>query len=192
MQEFIHHKIQTLDNLLATYLDVQYDFIRSGFEFDDRFTGLLNKCLDFYKSHGSNRQVSEILNIISMFETAKRGIDPFKLEKNSSGRRDLKMMAAYHGLEKLHQLVTADLEKETQKLDEAEEMLSNLLLSLYQSGYLNDNKIRELQSVEKIRAFWQELLNQNGSISLINKKLRLKLIPEDIYMVLEKILAKMI
>lgn len=192
MQEFIHHKIQLFDNFLASYNDVQKLYIQGAYEFDDQFIELLNNCLDFFKSHGTNTQISKILNIISMFETAKRGIHPFKVEKVVTGRRELKMMIGYHGLEELYQLLNMIYDKELHKLEEAEEILSNLLISLHQSGYLDDNKIHDLQTIEKIKAFWQELLNRNGSISSINKKLRLKLIPEDIYLIIEKILIKLI
>lgn len=192
MQEFIHHKIQTIDNLMASYNDVQQLYIRSAYEFDDRFLGLLSSCLEFFKIHGTNTQVSEVLNIISMFETAKKGIHPFKLEKVNSGRRELKMMIAYHGIEKLHQLISITYETELHKLEEAEEILSNLILTLNQSGFLDDKRIRELQTIDQIKVFWLELLNVNGSISGINKKLRLKLIPEDIYLLIEKIILRFI
>jgi len=190
MQEFIHHKIQTIDNLMASYNDVQQLYIRSAYEFDDRFLELLSSCLEFFKIHGTNTQVSEVLNIISMFETSKKGIHPFKLEKVNSGRRELKMMIAYHGIEKLHQLISITYEKELHKLEEAEEILSNLIFTLNQSGFLDDKRIRELQTIDQIKVFWLELLNVNGSISGINKKLRLKLIPEDIYLLIEKIILR--
>jgi len=104
----------------------------------------------------------------------------------------LKVIIGYHGLEEWHQLVSTIYDKELHKLEEGEEVLSNLLISLHQSGYLDDSKIHDLQTIEKIKAFWQELLNRNGSISNINKKLRLTLIPEDIYLIIEKILVKFI
>jgi hypothetical protein len=190
MQEFIHNKINVIDNLIESYNDVQQLYIQNAFEFDNRFLELLNRCLEYFKTHGTNTQVSEVLNIVSMFETAIKGIHPYKLEKVSTGRRELRMMIAYHGLEKLHQLLSVIYENERHKLEEAEEILSNLLLSLHQSGFLDDNRIKDLRTIEKIKDFWQELLNRNGSISGINKKLRLKIIPEDIYLLIEKLIIR--
>lgn len=175
MQEFIHHKIQIFDNFLAFYNDIQRLYIQGAYELDDRFLALLHNSLDFFKLQGTNTQVSKILNIISMFETAKRGIHPFKLEKVVTGRRELKIMIVYHGLEEWYQLISTIYDKELRKLEEAEEILSNLLLSLHKSGFLDDNKIHDLQTIDKIKAFWQDLLNRNGSISGINKKLQVNI-----------------
>jgi hypothetical protein len=190
VQEFIHNNVQILDNLLASYNEVQQLYIQEVYEFDDKFLKLLNSCLDFFKSKGTNTQVSKILNILRMFETAKKGIHPFKLERVNIGRRDLKNIAGYYGLNELYQLTNSVYEKELLKLQEAEEILATLLLSLNQSGILNEEKICDLQSIVDIKKFWQDLLNRNGSISNINKKLRLTIIPEDIYIIIEKIIAK--
>jgi hypothetical protein len=190
MKEFIHHKVQSVSILIDSYNSVQQLYVSRAFEFDDRFMELLSSCLDFFKSKGTNIQVSEILNIESMFETARKGIHPFELKKINTGRRELKMMIAYHGLEKLFNQLNVFYEKEYQKIEEAEEIISNLIISLYQSGVLDDNKINDLTSIEKIEILWMELLNLNGSISVIDKKLRLKIIPEDIYMIFEKIILK--
>jgi hypothetical protein len=190
MKEFIHHKVQLINNLIVSYNDVQMLYVGRAYEFDGRFIQLLGKCKEYFETYGTNIQVAEVLNITGMFETAGKGINPFELKKVSSGRRELKMMVAYHGLEKLLRLLNLFYEKESGKLEEAEEILSNLVLSLYQSGVLDNNKSSELTSVEKIEAFWKELLKLNGSITVIDKKLRLKVIPEDIYLILEKIISK--
>lgn len=191
MQAFIHHKVQALDNLICSYNDVQQLYIERDFGFDDRFKALLDSCLTFCRSQGTSSQVSEILNVLSMFETASRGIDPFRLERVRTGRRELKMMVAYHGLEKLHQELILIHDKEFQKLKEAEQILSDLLLKLYQAGVLDDSAIQELNSVASIGVFWRQLLNQNGSIAAVDKQLRMKLIPEDIFLTIERILSKL-
>jgi len=190
MKEFIHHKVQLINNLIDSYNDVQKLYVSRAYEFDVRFTQLLGNCKVYFETYGTNIQVAEVLNITGMFETAGKGINPFELKKVSSGRRELKMMVAYHGLEKLLRLLNLFYEKESGKLEEAEEILSNLVLSLFQSGVLDNKKLSKLTSVGKIEAFWKELLKLNGSVTLIEKKLRLKVIPEDIYLILEKVVLK--
>jgi hypothetical protein len=190
MKSFIHHKVQLVNNLIDMYNEVQQLYSARAFEFDNQFKKLLGNCAEYFKTYGTNIQVAEVLNISAMFETAGKGIHPFELKKVSTGRRELKMIVAYHGLEKLLHLLNEIYNKETGKLEEAEEMLSNLLISLYQSGVLDNNKINELTSVEKIETLWKELLSLNGSISVVDKKLRLQVIPEDIYLILEKVISK--
>lgn len=190
MNTFIHHKVQQVNNLIDAYNVVQQLHAGRAYEFDDRYMQLLGNCAEFYRMYGTNIQVAEVLNLTGMFTTAGKGIHPFELKKASTGRRELKMMVAYHGLEKLLRLLDEFYEKENSKLTEAEELLSNLVVSLFQSGVLDNNKLNELTSIEKIETFWKELLNLNGSISVVDKKLRLKVIPEDIYLILEKIILK--
>ena len=82
--------------------------------------------------------------------------------------------------------------KENKKLDDAEELISGVIVSLYQNGILNDEKLKEMNSVPKIESFWNSLVEQNAAISGINKKLRLSIIPEDIFIILEKVFLKLI
>ena len=81
-------------------------------------------------------------------------------------------------------------EKENRKLEEAEEILSNLVLNLIQAQVLTRKSIKTLNSLSKIENFWTDLAKQNDSVSLIDKKLRMQLISEDIFLLLEKIITK--
>jgi hypothetical protein len=80
--------------------------------------------------------------------------------------------------------------KEITKLEEGEEILSNLILNLCQQGVLSDEKLKDLDTIPKIEVYWSYLLSQNGTISVINKKLLTNLIPEDIYLLVEKVVYK--
>lgn len=190
MKEFIHHKIQAISNLIDDYNDAQELYIKKSYELEPRFMNLLNSCKAFFESKGSNTEVSKILNIISLYETAKNGIHPFELKKVTVGKRDLKMMMIYHGLEKLYQELDFFYNKEIQKIEEAEELLSSLMISLVQAGSLSDNMLNQLTSIDKIQAFWEELIQKNDSIATINKRLKLKIIDEDIFIIIDKIISK--
>ncbi|WP_449401523.1 hypothetical protein [Chryseobacterium wanjuense] len=66
-----------------------------------------------------------------------------------------------------------------------------MIVSLYQNGILDDDKVKDMNTIPKIEVFWTSLVNQNTQISGINKKLRLSMISEDIFLLLEKILLKL-
>jgi hypothetical protein len=95
-------------------------------------------------------------------------------------------------MESIHGLLTEMYNKEQKKLDEAEEILSGLIVSLYQNGFLDEEKVKDLNTVPKIEIFWTSLVNHNTQILGINKKLRLSMISEDIFLVIEKVLLKLI
>ena len=190
MKEFIHNKVKVIDELFTEFNQVQGLYDDRSFDFEYRFTVFLNKLSDYFKKSGDSAKESEVFRVINLLQTVKRGFNPSKLEKINSGKRELWWGFSYNGIESIDSLLQEIYRKETAKLEEGEEILNNLILSLYQQGFLTDQMLKDLDSVPKIEASWNLLLSQNGSISVINKKLMTKLIAEDIYLLLEKIIAK--
>ena len=191
MQELIHHSTQTLDFHLSKLNEVQEFYLSKSFDFDAHFDAFLHNLLDYFKAKGNTTYESEVLKIMSMISTVKRGFNPVKMEKVNVGKRDLISGFSFNGIESIHGFLTDLLSREQRKLDESEELLSGLIISMYQNGILDDAKIKDLNSITKIETFWNQLLPQNTTIAGINKKLRLTLLSEDIYLILEKILAKL-
>lgn len=190
MQEFIHHKIEVLEDLIKKFNKVQTLLNDKSFEFDGELNLFLNEMLEYSKSTGDNMHESEILNFIGRLQTVKRGFNPVKMQKIESGRRELFWGFAFSVHESIFNILQQLYDKEDLKLKEGEELISNLFVTLYQNNLLSDEKIKELNSIDKIKQFWKFLLTQNTSIASINKKLRMKLIDEDIFLLIEKVLAK--
>lgn len=192
MQEFIHHKVKVIEEFFVEFNQVQRLYGDRSFDFEQRFTVFLNKLSDYFKERGENTRESEVLRVINMLYTVKKGFDPSKMEKINSGRRELWWGFSYNGIESLETLLQDIYKKEISKLQEGKEILSNLILNLYQQGFLTDNQLEDLDSVTKVEAFWRSLLMQNGSMSVINKKLLTHLITEDIYLLLEEIISEIV
>lgn len=190
MQELIHHSTQTLEFHLDKLNKVQEFYLSKSFDFDAHFEAFLHELLDYFKAKGNTTYESEVLKIMSTISTVKRGFNPVKMEKVSIGKRDLVSGFSFSGIENIHGFLIELLTKEQKKLDEAEELLSGLMISMYQNGILDDAKIKDLNSILKIETFWNQLISQNTTIAGINKKLRLTLLAEDIYLLIEKICTK--
>ncbi|MGE6395728.1 hypothetical protein [Chryseobacterium scophthalmum] len=190
MQELVHHSTQALELHLNKLNKVQALYLSKSFDFDSGFDDFLQELLEYFRAKGNTTCESEVLKILNMISTIKRGFNPVKMEKIDVGKRNLLYGFSFNGIENTHGIITELLKKELKKLDEAEELISGLILSLYQSGILDDAKIKELNSVSKIEVFWNQLLNQNTTIVGINKKLRLTLLSEDIYLIIEKVLTR--
>jgi hypothetical protein len=190
MKEFIHNKVRVIDDLFVEFNRVQKLFTGKSFDFEHRFNTFLTKLSDYFENRGESSKESEVLRIRNMLQTVKRGFDPSKMEKISSGKGELLWGFSYNGIESLGLLLQEVYKREISKLEEGEEILSNLILNLYQQGVLTDAKLKDLDAIPKIEVFWNYLLTQNGSISVINKKLLTNLIPEDIFLLIEKIVYK--
>lgn len=192
MQELIHFTVQKIKELLEEFNEVQTLYLSKSFDFDSRFDTFLNNVLEYFKTKGNTSHESEVLKIMNMVSTVKRGFNPIKMEKITTGRRDLLWGFSFNGIESIYDILMDIYTKETRKLEEAEELISGIIVSLYQNGILDDEKLKELNSVSKIESFWTSLTTQNTAISGVNKKLRLTVIPEDIFLILEEVFLKLI
>ncbi|WP_153397819.1 hypothetical protein [Chryseobacterium vaccae] len=192
MQELIHYTVQKIKKLLEHFNEVQALYLSKSFDFDARLEAFLNEVLEYFRTKGSTTHESEVLKIMSMVATVKRSFNPIKMEKITAGKRDLLWGFSFNGMESIYDILMEIYAKENKKLDDAEELISGIIVSLYQNGILDDEKLKEMDSVSKIESFWTSLVTQNTAISGINKKLRLTIIPEDIFLILEKIFQKLI
>ncbi len=192
MQELIHFTVQKIKELLEHFNEVQALYLSKSFDFDARFDAFLNEVLEYFRAKGNTSQESEVLKVMNMIATVKRGFNPIKMEKIVSGRRELLGGFSFNGIESIYEILMEIYTKENKKLDDAEELISGIIVSLYQNGILDDEKLKEMNTVPKIENFWNTLVEHNEAISGINKKLRLSVIPEDIFLVLEKIFLKLI
>ena len=190
MQSLIHYSIQKIDELFVEFNQVQEMYHSKSFEFDTCFEHFCITIRDYFKQKGDNAKESMILKTMNMLSATKKGFDPVNLVKINSGRRDLLSGFSFHALENIHDIIQEIYQKERKKLDEGEEILSTLIITLYQNGILDDVKIAELNSISIIETYWVQLISKNTSIAGIYKKLRLQLADEDIYLLLEKILSK--
>ncbi|KAA2215431.1 hypothetical protein [Chryseobacterium sediminis] len=192
MQELIHFTVQKIKELLEHFNEVQGLYLSKSFDFDTRFDVFLNEVLEYFRTKGNTSHESEVLKIMNMISTVKRGFNPIKMEKIITGRREILGGFSFNGIESIYDILMEIYTKENKKLDDAEELISGIIVSLYQNGILDDEKLKEMNSVDKIERFWTSLVEQNTAISGINKKLRLSVIPEDIFLILEKIFLKLI
>jgi len=192
MQELIHFTVQKIKELLEHFNDVQALYLLKSFDFDARLDVFLNEVLEYFRTKGNTSHESEVLKIMNMISTVKRGFNPIKMEKIMTGRRELLGGFSFNGMESMYGILMEIYAKENKKLDDAEELISGIIVSLYQNGILDDEKLKDMNSIPKIERFWISLVDQNTAISGINKKLRLTIIPEDIYIILEKVFLKLI
>ncbi|MBA5246711.1 hypothetical protein H1R16_09455 [Marnyiella aurantia] len=192
MQDFIHNKVKLAEEMLVQFNQVQRLYAQRAYEFDQNFDDFMKVLLLHYTQSGDTTSESEILRLSNSVSLVKKGFNPLKMEKITSGRREYYFGFTFSAMESIHALLTEEFTLQMKKLDDAAELISNLILSMHQNGILTDKKIKNLNSVAKIEAFWNSMVNQNESVSSIYKKLRLTLISEDIYLLTEKILLKII
>ncbi|HCB00688.1 MAG TPA: hypothetical protein DEP22_12365, partial [Porphyromonadaceae bacterium] len=89
MKEFIHNKVRVIDDFFAEFNQVQKLFAEKSFDFEHRLNTFLTRLSDYFENRGESSKESEALRIRNMLLTVKRGFDPSKMEKISSGKGEL-------------------------------------------------------------------------------------------------------
>ena len=190
MQEFIHHKVEIYEDFLKDFNKTQILLGSRSFEFERHFDEFSHSLLSYFQTSGNTPVEAEILKIMNTVSTVKKGFNPVKMEKILTGRREMYWGFAFSATESIFEILMKLLDTEKIKLNEGGELISGLILSLIQNNILDDAKIAELNSIANIELYWTQIIAQNESISNINKKLRMTLLSEDIYLLFEDNLAK--
>lgn len=190
MQEFLHHKIEIYESFLKDFNKIQTLLGDRSFEFERNLDEFFKVLLAYFQTSGNTTVEAEILKVMNTLTTVKKGFNPVKMEKIDSDRRGLYWGFAFAATESIFEILMKLLDKEKLKLEDGEVLISNLILMLVQNNILDDEKIAALDSIEKVEIFWNEITLKNESIGAINKKLRMSLLAEDIYLLFEKSLEK--
>lgn len=190
MQEFIHHKVEIYNDFLKEFNKIQILLGSRSFDFERRFDEFSLALISYFQTNGNTSVEAEIRKIMNLVFTVKKGFDPVKMEKILTGRREMFWGTAFSATESIFEILMKLLEPEKLKLDEGEALISGLILSLIQNNILDDAKIAKMNSIANIELYWAQIIAQNESIANINKKLRMTLLAEDIYLLFEKNLAK--
>ena len=190
MLQFVHHKVKTINETISSFNSVQNLLAARSFQFDAEYEVFQQRLIKYFQETGNSSKEAEVVKIHNLLSTVRKGFDPVKLERIATGKREIYWGFAFHSTDTIFSILQELYEKENRKLEEAEEILSNLVLNLIQAQVLTRKSIKTLNSLSKIENFWTDLTKQNDSVSLIDKKLRMQLISEDIFLLLEKIITK--
>ncbi len=189
MQILVHFKKQQLERFTSLLIEANESYIKKSFQLNEDLTALLNNIQTYYQQIGDSMNESNVSQLKIYFQTALSGIDPIKLEKVKSGRRSIANIAAFHCLSELNMILGASLQIVIEILNTASETISQIILSAMQSKLLNNQDIIQSDTIEKSETLWSSL-RSNEQVMLVEKKLRLELLPQDIYIIADQIFEK--
>ena len=189
MRTLVHHNLKQWDELLSQYNQVMAVFNGTYGEYESAYETLLFNCIEIIEKNGTNTELADIRNMQAVFKLSKTGIHPFRLEKVQFGRRDLKYMMAYHGLEKIGNILKARVGQTRKTIDDARLILADLMLSIIQSGTISADLLNSMQDIQVLSTFWTELISGNPQVMLLHKKLKLTLMTEDIHIILYSVVS---
>ena len=188
MVVFAHFKQKSLKSFADKLILFNDDYKNRSYDFEFNIKEFFKEMQDYFKQIGDSKHETQVSQLSIYYETAIKGIHPLKLEKLKLGRRENTWIAAFYCLTTLSEILQINIERVEVILKEANEMLSQLILSAIQNQLISQLQLDESDNLNKIEALWNKL-KQNQQIGLIHKKLRLTITNNDIYLLLDEIIS---
>jgi len=190
MKFLVHYKKQILIDLIQKHSALNDLYIQRSFSLDTQLTILLQDSEKFFEQLGITIKASEISALRVYVETALKGINPQTLEKLKLNKRNNIWISTFHVLSELGILLRDSLYETEIQIQEASALIEQLVLSAIQSHLIDDNTLLKMKDLNQIKLLWEQLI-QNEQILLIEKKLKLSVTQEDIFILLDKTFNKM-
>ncbi len=185
---FTHFKRKNLKIFAKELIKLNEEYKNRNFGFDTKLKYFFTEIQAFFKQIGDSKNETLISQLTIYYDTALKGIDPIRLEKLKSERRVNTWIAAFHCLSSINELIQKELESVEKSLKEANEMLSQIVLSALQNQLLTQVLIDQADDLSKVEILWNKL-KQNQQISLVDRKLRLSITNNDIYILIDEIFS---
>ena len=190
MNLLIHFKKQRLEKLNQELILQNEKFVKKDFNLDKTLLSLLNEVQDYFQQIGESTKEGNISQLKNYLDLAVSGIDPIKLERIKTRRRDTVRIACFHCLSNLGETIESSLIEVENILLKATETIHQVVLSAYQSKFINDTIINKTNTVEEAIMLWDKL-KENEQILLIDKKLRLEIHQQDTGILIDQTLSKL-
>ncbi len=188
MVVFAHFKQKNLKGFSTKLVTWHDEYKHRSYGFDVHIKEFFQEFQDYFHQIGDSKHENQVSQLSVYYETAARGINPLRLEKIKTGRRENIWIAAFHCLSILSEILQQALEDVNHTIDEAKEMLSQLILSAIQNQLLTQDHLNQVGDYTKIEVIWNDL-KQHQQISLVDRKLRLSITNNDIYILIDEIFS---
>jgi hypothetical protein len=190
MLVLVHFRKAEINKLLDSLTRVKHAYTSNSYGSDVNLMALLEQAEAFFKQIGENSMESRVGTLRSYLHTAREGINPENMEIVRTFRRKVVKSACFYCISELSSLLEKEGEKIGEILKRTSTMISQILLTALQSHALTMAQLEALDSIEKISIFWAQIKESNDQIKVIDKQLKLDILDQDIYLLIDEIIEK--
>lgn len=190
MLVLVHFRKAEINKLLDTLTGVKHAYTNNSYGSDENLMTLLEQSEAFFKQIGENTLESRVGTLRSYLHTAREGINPENMEIVRTFRRKVVKSACFYCISELSSLLEKEGEKIGEILNRTRDRISQILLTALQSHALTMAQLEALDSIEKISIFWTQIKESNEQIKVIDKQLKLDILDQDIYLLIDEIIEK--
>ncbi len=188
MQRFIFNEKVKL-TLLLEQLNACMDlFNAKDYATDKALALVLKDCIQTFKALGYADKESQVQSLKAELVTAQRGINPYTLQKQNMGRNEMFTSVMFKILQALEvQLRTYYLAGD-EKLQQARELISQIIVAALQGGLLTNLDIKNIKTQKQTEAAWKKM-GEDANISLGQKRVLLIVSPYDAIILFDELIT---
>jgi hypothetical protein len=180
--------VQQLTGLLRTLIDTFHLYNDRNPELNEALIVLLDAAAAAYRERGRAERESFTISLKAEFTTALRGINPITLEKLTVRRHEMQGTIAFKVLQSLESQLRNQLLEATEPLQQAENLVGQILAAGIQKGLISDAAIRDTTTQEAIETLWRSI-GSDADIALAQKRVLLLVSSFDISLLIDKLLS---
>lgn len=180
--------MQQFTGLLRTLIDTFQLYNDRKPELSDSLITLLDSAAATYRERGRAERESATVSMKAEITTALRGVNPITLEKLTVRRHEMQSSIAFRVLQSLESQLRSHLLEATEQLQQAEDLVRQILAAGIQKGLVSDADIRDTATQDAIETLWRSI-SSDADIRLAQKRVLLMLSSFDVYLLIDKLLS---
>lgn len=191
MQRFYFNDKQQISQLLMAFNGVSEKFSKKDFDTDKALKQLLDNAIKVYKDAGFTDKESQLQLMRAELTSVEKGIHPLTYEKIMVRKGEMKMSICLKTLQSLEQLLRSDFSHCNDKLQEARDMISQILLAALQGGLVTDALLDSTNTESELQKLWK-LLATDANIALGQRRVLMSVSIYDVLLLMEELIGGML
>lgn len=191
MQRFYFHDKQQITQLLTGFNGVSEKFSKKDFDTDKALKLLLDNAIKVYKDAGMTDRESQLQVMRAEITSVEKGVHPLTYERITIRKGEMKMSICLKILQSLEQLLRGDFSNCNHKLQEARDMISQILLAGLQGGLVTDALMDSTNTEAELQKLWK-LLATDANIALGQRRVLMTVSIYDVLLLMEELIGGMI
>ena len=183
-----HKERQRIQTILESVVEVLQKYNRRDLDAEAALERIIDSAIESYSGVQEVNRVSQLESLKAEVVTAQHGINPYTLEKVTLGRRQMKGTVAFRVLQSLQSMLSQEMTAIDSKLQDAEDMVQQILLSALQSGVVTLKELEDADSQNAVEAIWK-VVEKDGTLLVAKKKVILSVGVYDGIILCDKVIA---
>ena len=189
VQKFYHNEQKKVELILGLTITALDKYNNRELDTDSSLCKALDSSIQLYTELNALDKLSSIQSLKATLTTAKRGVNPYTLEKVTIRRNEMISTAIFKVGQALEEMLRKEILVVATKLAQAEEMIGQIIIASIQSGLLKQVQIDDANDQAAISKIWKDISEDPG-VNLWQKKVQLLVSIYDIYLLCDEVFFK--